>query len=85
VIEFAHDAAMAELTLTSVKKPWLVPECVLWSGFITTLDRCRYGRAIARGTEMRHPRISRSRGGRAARALRSIRSPQASRLVLEPL
>src|SRR6266446_8100364 len=34
----------------------------------------RYGRAIACGTEMRHPRISRSRGGRAAaRALRSIR------------
>jgi hypothetical protein len=39
VIEFAHDAAMAELTL--VKKPWLLPEGVLWSGFITTLDRCR--------------------------------------------
>jgi hypothetical protein len=41
VIEFAHDAATAELTLTLVKKPWLLPEGVLWSGFIATLDRCR--------------------------------------------
>jgi hypothetical protein len=41
VIEFAHDAAKAELTLTLVKKPWLLPEGVLWSGFIATLDRCR--------------------------------------------
>jgi len=41
VIEFAHDAANAELTLTLVKKPWLLPEGVLWSGFMATLDRCR--------------------------------------------
>ena len=41
VIEFAHDAATAELTLTLVKKPWLLPEGMLWSGFIATLDRCR--------------------------------------------
>ena len=41
VIEFAHDAATAELTLTVVKKPWLLPEGVLWSGFTATLDRCR--------------------------------------------
>jgi hypothetical protein len=41
VIEFAHDAAAAKLTLTLVKKPWLLPEGVLWSGFIATLDRCR--------------------------------------------
>jgi hypothetical protein len=41
VIEFAHDAAMAELTLTLVKKPWLPPEGVLWSRFMATLDRCR--------------------------------------------
>jgi hypothetical protein len=41
VIEFAHDAAAAELTLTLVKKPWLLPEGVLWSGFIATLERCR--------------------------------------------
>jgi hypothetical protein len=43
VIEFAHDAATAELTLTLVKKPWLLPEGMLWSGFIATLDRCRAG------------------------------------------
>ena len=43
VIEFAHDAATDELTLTLVKKPWLLPEGVLWSGFIATLDRCRAG------------------------------------------
>jgi hypothetical protein len=41
VIQFAHDAAAAELTLTLVKKPWLLPEGVLWSGFTATLDRCR--------------------------------------------
>ena len=41
VIEFAHDAAAAELTLTLVKKPWLLPEGVLWSGFTATLERCR--------------------------------------------
>jgi hypothetical protein len=41
VIEFVHDPAKAELTLTLVKKPWLLPEGVLWSGFIATLDRCR--------------------------------------------
>ena len=41
VIEFAHDAATAELTLTLVKKPWLLPEGVLWSGFSETLERYR--------------------------------------------
>jgi hypothetical protein len=41
VIEFAHDAAKAELTLTLVKKPWLLPESVLWNGFTQTLERCR--------------------------------------------
>ena len=41
VIEFAHDPAKAELTLTLVKKPWLLPEGVLWSGFVAILDRCR--------------------------------------------
>ena len=41
VIEFAHDSAKAELTLTLVKKPWLLPEGVLWSGFVATLERCR--------------------------------------------
>ena len=41
VIEFAHDPAKAELTLTLVKKPWLLPEGVLWNGFVATLDRCR--------------------------------------------
>jgi hypothetical protein len=41
VVEFAHDAAKAELTLTLVKKPWLLPEGVLWNGFSETLERCR--------------------------------------------
>ena len=41
VIDFAHDAAKAELTLTLVKKPWLLPEGVLWNGFSETLERCR--------------------------------------------
>ena len=41
VIEFAHDAAKSELTLTLVKKPWLLPEGLLWNGFSETLERCR--------------------------------------------
>jgi len=41
VIEFVHDAAKAELTLTLVKKPWLLPEGLLWNGFSQTLERCR--------------------------------------------
>ena len=41
VIEFVHDPAKAELTLTLVKKPWLLPEGMLWSGFSETLERCR--------------------------------------------
>ena len=41
IIEFAHDAAKAELTLTLVKKPWLLPEELLWNGFSETLERCR--------------------------------------------
>jgi hypothetical protein len=41
VIEFAHDAAKAELTLTLIKKPWLLPEALLWNGFSEMLERCR--------------------------------------------
>jgi len=41
VIEFAHDPAKAELTLTLVRKPWLLPESLLWDGFVSTLERCR--------------------------------------------
>ena len=41
VIEFVHDAERAELTLTLVKKPWLLPEGLLWNGFSETLERCR--------------------------------------------
>ncbi len=41
VIEFAHDGARQELTLTLIKKPWLLPESLLWNGFLTTLERCR--------------------------------------------
>jgi hypothetical protein len=41
VIEFVHDSAKAELKLTLLKKPWLLPEGVLWNGFAEKLDRCR--------------------------------------------
>ena len=41
VIEFVHDPAKAELTLTVVNKPWLLPEGLLWNGLLQTLDRCR--------------------------------------------
>ena len=41
VVEFVHDPAKAELTLTLVKKPWLLPEGLLWNGFSETLERCR--------------------------------------------
>jgi hypothetical protein len=40
VIAFVHDIARAELTLTIVKKPWLIPASLLWSGFLETLGRC---------------------------------------------
>ena len=41
MIEFVHDSVKAELTLTLVKKPWLLPEGLLWRGFVETLERCR--------------------------------------------
>ena len=41
VIEFVHDPVKAELTLTLVKKPWLLPESMLWNGFTETFERCR--------------------------------------------
>jgi hypothetical protein len=41
VVEFEYDITRAELTLTIVKKPWLVPESLLWSRFRETLERCR--------------------------------------------
>jgi hypothetical protein len=41
VIEFVHDGTRAELTLTIVRKPWLVPENLLWNAFLETLERCR--------------------------------------------
>jgi hypothetical protein len=41
VVDFAHESARAELTLTIVKKPWLVPERLLWSAFLENLERCR--------------------------------------------
>jgi hypothetical protein len=41
VVELEYDIARAELTLTIVKKPWLLPESLLWSGFWETLERCR--------------------------------------------
>ena len=41
VIALVHDAEKAELTLTLVKKPWLLPEVLLWNGFAETLERCR--------------------------------------------
>jgi hypothetical protein len=41
VVEFVHESARAELTLTIVKKPWLVPESLLWNAFLENLERCR--------------------------------------------
>ncbi len=41
VIAFMYVSARAELTLTIVKKPWLIPASMLWSGFLETLGRCR--------------------------------------------
>jgi len=41
VIEFVHDGARSELRLTLVKQPWLVPEGLLWNGFVDTLARCQ--------------------------------------------
>jgi len=41
VVEFEYDIARAELTLKIVKKPWMVPENLLWSAFGETLERCR--------------------------------------------
>jgi hypothetical protein len=41
VVEFVHDSTRAELTLTILKKPWLLPESLLWSGFLAALERCR--------------------------------------------
>jgi len=41
VIEFVHDVAKGELTLTLVRKPWLLPESLLWNGLSETLERCR--------------------------------------------
>jgi len=48
-----HDTVRAELTLTIVKKPWLVPESILWGGFVATLERCRGRRKSA--PVSRHP------------------------------
>ncbi len=41
VVEFAYDSERAELALTLVKKPWLLPESLLWNSFQTTLEACR--------------------------------------------
>jgi hypothetical protein len=41
VVAFVYVSARAELTLTIVKKPWLIPAGLLWSGFLETLGRCR--------------------------------------------
>jgi hypothetical protein len=41
VIAFVYVSEHAELTLTIVKKPWLIPASLLWSGFLETLGRCR--------------------------------------------
>jgi hypothetical protein len=49
VIAFAYDRERAELTLNLVKKPWLLPESVLWNGFLSTLERCRSETATGEG------------------------------------
>jgi hypothetical protein len=41
VIEFAYDEERSELTLTLIRKPWLLPESLLWNSFVETLERCR--------------------------------------------
>lgn len=41
VVQFVHDSARAELTLTIIKKPSLVPLGMLWGGLTATIDRCR--------------------------------------------
>ena len=41
VVDFEHDTTRSELTLTLVKKPWLIPESLLWGSFLATLQRCR--------------------------------------------
>jgi hypothetical protein len=41
VVEFEYDITGAELTLTIVRKPWMVPESLLWRAFLETLERCR--------------------------------------------
>ena len=41
MIALVHDAEKAELKLTLVKKPWLLPEGLLWNGFSEMLERCR--------------------------------------------
>jgi hypothetical protein len=41
VVEFEHDSTRAELTLTIEKKPFLLPESLLWSAFLEQLKRCR--------------------------------------------
>jgi len=41
IIESVYDSERAELTLTIVEKPWLLPESLLWNGFSETLERCR--------------------------------------------
>jgi hypothetical protein len=40
VIEFVHDEANTELTVTLVKKPWLLPKRLIWWGFSAAVDRC---------------------------------------------
>lgn len=41
VVAFAYDRDRAELTLTLVRKPLLLPEAMLWDGFGAALERCR--------------------------------------------
>jgi hypothetical protein len=41
MIQFDHDSARAELTVTIIKRPWLLPEGILWDGFMRALERCR--------------------------------------------
>jgi hypothetical protein len=39
VMNFVHDGAKDELTVTIVQKPILVPEKALWNGLVATLER----------------------------------------------
>jgi hypothetical protein len=61
VIEFVHDGARGELTLTLVRKPWLLPESLLWMGFQRTSSAAASGSSGTSPTDGVHPLFRRLR------------------------